>query len=88
MLLWDPRAEAVLAEIGRHDQPVRALVALADGRVISGGSDGVRLWDVSRQMEIARIGSPVEAMAVLPQPSTKSWLVLAHKDHGISEWIV
>jgi WD40 repeat protein len=72
VLLWDtaePGGEPV--ELGRHDGGVRALAALADGRVVSGGGfDGrVLLWDVSEPgaeaVELGRHDGPVWALAAL-----------------------
>ena len=47
MLIWDPAGPgAAPAELGRHDGPVQAVAVLADGRVVTGGSDGrVLVWD-------------------------------------------
>ena len=51
--IWDPSVGASAVPNG-HAGPVMALVALADGRVVSGGTDALRVWDGQTSSEITR----------------------------------
>jgi WD40 repeat protein len=69
---WTTRrvSGALSVELGLHDGVVYAVAVLADGRVVTGGSDRrVRVWDpadpASSPVELARTGSSVYAVAVL-----------------------
>ena len=65
VLAWDPAGSGTgPAELGRHDDGVRAVSVLPDGRVVSGGYDGrVLVWDPA---ELGRHHGWVWAVAVLP----------------------
>ena len=63
-------SRALSVELGTHNEPVRALVVLPDGKVISGGDDGrVLVWDPTRpgtgHAELGTHDGPVGALAVL-----------------------
>jgi WD40 repeat protein len=67
----DPLPPGALARFGmerlQHGSPVKALAFSRDGKlVISGGKDGVRLWDAATGKEVRRLGSWVQATAVSP----------------------
>jgi hypothetical protein len=71
--IWTTRrtSRALSAELGRHDDSLRAVAVLPDGRVVSGGDDGrVLVWEPSQPgtgpVELGRHESQVEAVAVLP----------------------
>ena len=53
-------------ELAGHDGPVRGLVFLSDGRLVTGGDDGtLRLWDVDTgAVETVETGSPITDVAV------------------------
>jgi hypothetical protein len=63
-------SRALSGELGRHDDWVRAVAVLADGRVVTGGSDGrVLVWDPADPgpgpAELGRHQGRVRAAAVL-----------------------
>jgi WD domain, G-beta repeat len=71
--IWTTRrtSRALSTEMGRHDLLVLAVAVLADGRVVSGGSDRrVLVWDPARpgsgSVELGRHDGPVLAVVVLP----------------------
>jgi hypothetical protein len=69
--VWTTRraSHAMSAELGRHDDSVRAVAGLPDGRVASGGSDRrVLVWDPSQPgTDPVELGhDSVRAVAVLP----------------------
>jgi hypothetical protein len=69
--MWTTRraSHAMSAELGRHDDSVRAVAGLPDGRVASGGSDRrVLVWDPSQPgTDPVELGhDSVRAVAVLP----------------------
>ncbi len=73
--VWDvapdgPARRREQATLKGHGGPVWAVAALADGRVLSGGSDGaVRLWDAAQGIELqawAKHNGEVYAVAVTP----------------------
>jgi WD40 repeat protein len=88
VLVWDPAApETGPAELGRHDGPVRAVAALPDGRVVSGGDDQRALmWDITTRTEMAQLGCSVSALAVGPNRSAEASLLVAHVGAGFSLW--
>lgn len=59
-------------ELGKHDGPVTAITALADGRVVSGGDGLVQVWDPIRPgLAVAEIACPFSALgATSPSPAT------------------
>jgi WD40 repeat protein len=71
--MWTTRraSHAMSAELGRHDDSVRAVAGLPNGRVASGGYDArVLVWDPGRPgsdpVELGRHDGPVRALAGLP----------------------
>jgi hypothetical protein len=71
--MWTTRraSHAMSGELGRHDDSVRAVAVLPDGRVVSDGDDRrVLVWDASQPgtdpLELGRHGREVTAVAVLP----------------------
>jgi WD40 repeat protein len=71
--IWTTRraSRALSVELGHHDDWVRALAVLPDGRVVSGGHDRrVLVWDPFQPgtdpVELGRHDSSVTAVAVLP----------------------
>lgn len=73
--VWDiavdgPTRRRELLTLKGHGGPVWAVVALPDGRLLSGGSDGtIRLWDVARGVEVqvwTKHSGEVYALAVTP----------------------
>ena len=73
VLQWTTRraSSALVLELGRHGDPVRAVAALPDGRVASGGGDGrVLIWDPADPgadpAELGRHDYGVFAVAALP----------------------
>lgn len=70
-MVWDPTDPGSgPAELGRHQGRVRAAAVLADGRVVTGGSDRlVLVWDPadpgSSPAELGRHDGAVRAVAVL-----------------------
>jgi WD40 repeat protein len=69
--MWNPAVPgADPVDLGGWDLTVTEVVALPDGRVVSGGSDGrLRIWDPrapgSEPAELGRHGEQVSAVAVL-----------------------
>ena len=85
----------VAAELGQHDRLVVAVAALQDGRVISADEGQLRLWDVARTAETARVSCSVRALAVAraragspPDAAPAHRLVIAHQVQGVSLWSV
>ena len=71
VLVWDPaRPGGGPVELGRHDDGVRAVAVLPDGRVVTGGWDRrVLVWDPARRARPGRARPPRwrwRAVAVLP----------------------
>jgi hypothetical protein len=71
LLVWDPADPgAGPVELGRHDR-VEALAVLQDGRLASGGDDGVQVWDPADPgtgpVQLGRhSGRTLAVLAVLP----------------------
>ena len=76
------------AELGRHDGGVRAVAALADGRVVSGGNDRrVLIWDpVRASMRVIQLSCSLTTLAIVPPYPARSDLVIAHQGSGFSLW--
>jgi hypothetical protein len=89
VLVWDPADPgAGPVELGRHS--VRALLVLAvlpDGRVASGGEDGVLVWDMQNGTARSFIACSAYAFATSPSPSG-AYLFIGHASGGISCWEV
>ena len=89
--IWTTRrnSRALSAELGRHDGPVSTVAVLANGRVVSGGSDArLLLWDPSRPgtepVDLGDLGDLsgwVMAVAVLPDGR-----VVSGGDDGLLVW--
>jgi len=89
VLIWDPaQPHAGPVVIGRHDSQVRAMAALPDGRIATGGWDDGRvlMWDPNRPnskpAELGRHNDHVLAAAVLPGGR----LVTSGSDRRVLVW--
>ena len=87
---WTTRraSRALSGELGRHDDRVWAVAALADGRVVSGGRDRrVLVWDpASPASGPLELGCSVTALAMGSLRPGVSFLVVAHAGAGFSLW--
>jgi hypothetical protein len=87
---WTTRraSRALSGELGRHDGAVRAVAVLADGRVVTGGTDRrVLTWDpVRASTEVIQLGCSLIALATTPPGPARSDLVIAHEGSGFSLW--
>ena len=79
--MWNPATEVIryrwpsgalagtLVGFGRHRSRLRALAVLPDGRLVSGGDDWIRLWDLALMhivpVELGRHDGMVRALAAL-----------------------
>ena len=90
--LWTTRRanRALSDDLGHHDNDVKALVVLPDGRVVSGGNDGrVLVWDPAKldrpetgPVELGRHDGAVTALARLPDER----VVSAGQDGRVFVW--
>jgi hypothetical protein len=71
LLVWDPADPgAGPVQLGRHSGRTLAVLAvLPDGRVASGGEDGVLVWDVQNGTARSLIACSAYAFATSPSPS-------------------
>lgn len=79
-----------LGTLGRHAGSVRSVAFAPDGmRLASGGSDGLRLWDLRSHRELSlqrpAISSWVDSVAFSPDGS---WLASAEAGGAVSIWPV
>jgi len=92
VLVWDPAAPGTApVELGRHDDPVRAVAVLPDGRVVSGGDDKrVLVWDPAAPgaAPVAQLGCSVIRLATGVAEPGGFALVMAHQGAGLSLWSV
>ena len=83
---WDLERGAETASPMSHQDLVRALTALPDGRLASGAADStIRLWDVKSGAETARLaghGSSINGLTVLADGRLAS----GSSDHTIRLW--
>ena len=89
VLVWDPAHPGVSPdELARHDGWVRAVAALADGRITTSGYDGRMLvWDLSEaNAKIIQLTCSVTALVAVLLTTARSELVIAHEGTGISLW--
>jgi hypothetical protein len=88
VLVWDPAEPGTgPVELGRHGRGVGAMAVLADGQVVTGGDDLVRLRNVQSSSPGTLLACSAYALATSLSPFGAR-LFIGHIMGGISCWHV
>ncbi len=84
---WDPVSGEMLLEMNGHDGPVRAMLLVADGRLVSGGDDTeIHLWDLTTGEMAATLTGHEKAVLRLAQVDGAGDLLSMSNDGQLLLW--
>lgn len=85
--VWNVADGSIVALLEGHTGAARAVAWLPDGRLLSGGGDGLRLWDVKEEKLLwSERGTSGGAWAIDVTPDGKRAAIIGMSDGGVQVW--